>query len=110
MLKNLILLSGFSAFVVICIVGLNIYHGITLSSLPASTQKHVAPITPTFDKKSLEELKKRSVITVSLQEKSGVISVDTKEITLLTPTPSKTISASTSATPTISIPPAIIQP
>lgn len=110
MLKNLLLLSGFSTFVVVVIIGLNIYHDHELSSLPSSTQIHVTAITPNFDKKSLDQLKKRVSNPVNLQEKSGVVSEDSKKTGLVaaTPTPTVTlpIAASKSAS-TIPINPGI---
>lgn len=111
MLKNLLLLSGFSTFAVIIIIGLNVYHNYSLSSLPQSTQTHVIPIPSTFDKKTIAELKKRKPINVTIQGKSEIVSDDSKETSsqpTLTPTPSSigqlTKTASISATPTITIP------
>lgn len=111
MLKNLLLLSGFSTFAVMIIIGLNIYHNYSLSSLPQSTQAHVVPIPATFDKKTLSELKKRKPINVTIQGKSEIVSDDSKETgSGTTPTPSPTVSiqsskiASVSATPTVIIP------
>lgn len=94
MLKNLLLLTGFSTFVVVVIVGLNVYHNFTLSSLPKTTQQKIIPIDPSFDKKTLESLKKREQITVSIDEKSSVVSDDSKQT-----------GAAISASPTISISP-----
>lgn len=76
MLKNLLLLSGFSAFAVIVILSFNIYHNYTISSLPKSTQKKVINIPSTFDKKTLSELKKRSAFPVDLFEQTKVLSED----------------------------------
>lgn len=84
MLKNLILLTGFSTFVVIVIVGLNIYHNNSLSSLPGTTQKHVTSISPNFDKKTLESLEKRTPIATDLSEKSKVVSEDSQASTIPT--------------------------
>jgi len=81
MLKNLILLSGFSTFVVIVLVGLNVYHSSVTSTVPAITQIRVVPISSTFDNKTIEELKKRTPLIVSLREKSAVVSEDTKKAT-----------------------------
>lgn len=110
MLKNLLLLSGFSTFAVIIIISLNIYHNYSLSSLPQSTQTHVVPIPATFDKKTLSELKKRKPINVVIQGKSEIVSDDSKSTvsnTTLTPTPSIVEQvvkiASVSATPSVSI-------
>jgi hypothetical protein len=114
MLKNLLLLSGFSTFAVIIIIGLNVYHNYSLSSLPASTQTHVIPIPSSFDKKTLNDLKKRKPINVVIEGKSEIVSDDSKEVSAsLTPgTPTPTIQASkiasVSATPTGT--PLIVEP
>lgn len=108
MLKNLLLLSGFSTFAVIMIVGLNIYHNYSLSSLPNTTQIHVVPITPTFDKKTLDNLKKRTTVESTIEGQSGIISEDSKS-TIASPTQSVPV-ASISATPTVAVPlPQILQ-
>lgn len=107
MLKNLLLLSGFSTFAVIIIIGLNVYHNYSLSSLPQSTQTHVSPIPESFDKKTLDDLKKRETINVVIEGKSEIVSADSKETntTTITPTPSiqTTPIASISATPTVTL-------
>ena len=111
MLKNLLLLAGFSTFVVIVIVGLNVFHDHEVSSLPSSPQIHITAITPNFDVKTLNNLKKRSAISVSLQEKSAVVSEDSKQTTTL-PTPSISltpVTATKSAIPIITITP-VVQP
>jgi hypothetical protein len=95
MLKNLLLLSGFSTFAVIIIIGLNIYHNHELSTLPSTTQVHVVSIPGSFDKKTLNNLKKRVPINVDLLEKSSVVSEDSKKTGTTTPT--------TTPTPTILI-------
>lgn len=89
MLKNLLLLSAFSTFVVIVIVGLDIYHKSQISSLPPSTQRNIVPITPAFDKETLEGLKKRAPVEVNLTEKSTIISEGTRDAST-NPTPSPT--------------------
>lgn len=103
MLKNLLLLSGFSTFVVIVIIGLNIYHNYELSSLSSKTQIHVKAIVPSFDKKTLNDLKKRIPISITLQDKSSVISEDAKQTGGILQTPTPTIAlpptASRSASP-----------
>ena len=81
MLKNLFLLSGFSTFVVIVIVGLNVYHSLVTSKVPPATQIRVVPIPSSFDNKTINELKKRTPLIVSLGEKSGIVSEDTKKAT-----------------------------
>lgn len=103
MLKNLLLLSGFSTFAVIVIISFNIYHNHTLSSLPDVTQQRVVAIPSTFDKQTLMELRKRTPISVSLFDKTEVVSEDAKDTPITqTPTPSITTTqtiSSGSATP-----------
>jgi hypothetical protein len=96
MLKNLIYLSGFSLFVVIVIIALNIYHNSTISTLPAITQTRIIQITPTFDKTTIDNLKKRKQINVDLNEKSTITSVDSK---------SASESAAVEVTPTVAVKP-----
>ena len=79
MLKNLLLLSGFSTFVVIVIVGLNVYHGSVTSKVPSITKVRVVTIPNNFDIKTIDELKKRTPVIVSLKGKSGIVSEDTKK-------------------------------
>jgi len=74
MLKNLLLLSGFSTFVVIIIIGLNVYRNLTPSTLRNTTQIKIEPITPDFDTTTLGELKRRVPVRVDLSEESTVIS------------------------------------
>lgn len=88
MLKNLLYLTGFSTFVVIVIIALDVYHNYELSQLPPITQKNIIPISKNFDTKTLDELKKREAITVNLQNKSTVVSEDSKDTTSsVTPSP-----------------------
>ena len=77
MLKDLVILTGFSTFVVVVIIGLNLYHEYRISTVPINTQEHVIPINPTFDLKTIDSLKKRSLIQVNLQDKSSIVSKDT---------------------------------
>lgn len=93
MLKNLFLLSGFSTFVVIVLVSLNVYHSLVTSTVPSITQIRIVPIPATFDSKTIDELKKRTSVIVNLKEKSGIVSEDTKKASesavpvIKTPTP-----------------------
>lgn len=100
MLKNLLLLSAFSTFAVIIIIGFNVYHNYTLSSLPNLTKKRVVSIPASFDKETLDELKIRTPIVVDLFEKTKVISEDSQGLSS-TPTPTDIVSqvASSSSIP-----------
>lgn len=93
MLKNFLYLTAFSTFVVIVIVALDVYHKYQVSSLKENTKRRVVSISPNFDDKTLESLKNRVPITVSLEGKSTVVSVDSKSAQL-TPTPTISITFS----------------
>ena len=110
MLKNLILLSGFSTFVVIVIVGLGIYHDYNKSSLMSNTQVHVIAITPGFDKKTLTSLRKRIPVAVNLQEKSSVVSEDSKKTASLTPSITPAVNLSKISTNSGAITPLLKSP
>ncbi len=103
MFKNLILLSGFSAFVVFAIIALSIYHTRTTSTLTPITQAYSTPIEPSFDEKTLRELKNRNTVTVDLKGKSGVITqgeIDaTQGGTLSIPSATPTQTVRTTPTP-----------
>lgn len=100
MLKNLLLLSGFSTFVVVVIIGLNIFHNNTLSSLSEHTQQHITPIVSSFDSQTLNELKEREPISVSLTTKSSIISDDARPVTdTSTPTPSPSTNPTSTSSP-----------
>ena len=93
MLKNFLYLTAFSTFVVIVIVALDVYHKYQVSSLKENTKRRVISISPNFDEKTLESLKSRVPINVTLEGKSTVVSVDSKSGDL-TPTPTISISFS----------------
>ena len=93
MLKNFLYLTAFSTFVVIVIVALDVYHKYQVSSLKENTKRRVISISPNFDEKTLESLKSRVPINVTLEGKSTVVSVDSKS-GVLTPTPTISISFS----------------
>lgn len=98
MLKNLLILSAFSAFAVVVIISLNIYHNYTLSSLPKTTKTRIIPLKPNFDTDTIEELKKRTPIGVNLSEKTEVVSEDAQGLsTTPTPSPDTQETSSTSA-------------
>ena len=106
MLKNLLLLSGFSTFAVVIIIALTVWHNYQLSSISQTTQAHVVPIPASFDKKTLNDLKKRKTIDVVIGGKSEIVSSDSQDASTITvtitpsPTIQTTLIASVSATPT----------
>lgn len=78
MLKNLLLLAGFSTFVVVVIIGLNLFHESQLNSLPKTTQKRIKEIPAKFDTDTLNDLKGRLTIPSDITEDSAVLSEDSR--------------------------------
>lgn len=73
-----ILISGF--FLVISWIIFSIYHNVKTSTIPEATNIQIAPIAPSFDMKSIADIKKRIKIQAVFEEK-------------ITPTPTATNSA-----------------
>lgn len=73
MLKNLLLLSAFTTFVVAVWIGLTIKHNLTDTTISKPTQSHIIPITPGFDIKTISELKKRDTINASLANQTEIL-------------------------------------
>ncbi len=61
--KNLITLLVLIVIVVTALVGSNIYHSAVTSTIPEILAIQVKPITPTFQIKVLDELKKRTKVS-----------------------------------------------
>lgn len=74
MLKNLFLLSAFTAFCVAIWIGLEIQHNATNTTISKPTQSHILPILSSFDTKTLGELKKRDIVRAILSEPIGIFS------------------------------------
>ena len=99
MIKNLLILSGFTAFVVFLWIGLTVFHNSVDTQIPTTTQKRIIPITPAFDIKTLDALKKREIIKTNLTSQPQLLNDSaTKSSALNTPI-SIPSSASSSATP-----------
>lgn len=81
-----ILVSGF--FLVIAWIGFNIYHNSKTSTIPEATSIQITPITPSFDQKTIKEIKTRRNVQAIFEGKS-------------TPTPTATNSAIPTTLPTI---------
>lgn len=76
MLKNFLYLAAFSTFAVIVYVAVTVYHELKVSPLKPQTQENIIPISPNFDKETLNKLKDRKKIQVNLNLKSVVFSGD----------------------------------
>lgn len=70
MIKHLLYLSILTTFAVASWLGFNIYHNITNSTVSTSTNVKIVPISPVFDIKTLQTLKKRIIIPANLTEKT----------------------------------------
>lgn len=92
MLKNFLLLTAFSTFVVIVIVALDVFHKYQVSSLKENTKRRVVSISPNFDTDTMESLRNRKPIIVGLEGKSAVVSEDSSSGTTPTPSPTSTLS------------------
>lgn len=68
MLKNLLYFAIFSTFLVLVVVGLNVYHNFTTSTVANDTSIKIVPITPSFDIKTIKMLESRLSIPVNLSE------------------------------------------
>ena len=62
----LIILVLLFVFVVVWIGG-SIYHNIASSTISETTNRDISPITPTFDVKTINKLKKRQAISPSFE-------------------------------------------
>lgn len=70
MIKNILYLSILINVGVLALIGFNVYHNSKTSTVSEDTNIQAAPITPTFDTKTIDELKTRSEIIVNLQDKA----------------------------------------
>lgn len=99
MIKNLLILSGFTAFVVFLWIGLTVFHNSVDTQIPVTTQSRIVPITPSFDTTTLDSLKKREVVQTNLASEAQLLNDSaTKSSSIVTPFSVPT-TASESATP-----------
>lgn len=75
-----LMVSGFA--IVVVWVGFNIYHNAKTSTIPEATSIQIAPISPSFDTKTIDIIKKRKKIP-------PVFEINTN------PTPSESTSSAT---------------
>lgn len=87
MLKNLLLIVVFTLFSVVALIAFNIYHNVTTSKISEDAAKQVIPITPSFDKETLNQIETRRVIQADLSEQPA-ISGPTPTANLIQPIPS----------------------
>lgn len=76
MLKNLIFLFGFSAFVTMVWVGTTVYHNSAESKISESNLKKIEPINPVFDLETLKKLDTKQEMPVNLSEQLDIIGED----------------------------------
>ncbi|MBI2195809.1 MAG: hypothetical protein HYU48_02085, partial [Candidatus Levybacteria bacterium] len=61
--KDILLLIISSFFLVVFWIAFNIYHNIVTSTIPETLSVQIFPISPTFDKKTINAIKERIQIT-----------------------------------------------
>lgn len=109
MLKNLVYLAIFTTFLVAVVIGLNIYHNVTKSTVSSDAAIQIIPITPRFNEDTIKMLQSRTSVQVNLNaqiiQPTGGSTVlpsigVSKTETLVTPTtPASETQGSPSATP-----------
>lgn len=73
MKKNDLIILLSSIFIFVCLwIGFNIYHNSVSSTISPSVDIQIAPISPNFDTKIIEELKKRESVTPVFQLNNSV--------------------------------------
>lgn len=88
-------------------IAFSVYHNFVTSTIPEGQAQRIAPITPNFDTKVIEQLKKREKLSAftQIQITSAPSPIATVQATLTptpqitTPTPSSTPSGSLTPTP-----------
>ncbi len=92
-MKNIILFSGVTFFMVFVWISLSIYHNQTTSTVAPSVTTQIAPIVPTFDTQVLSNLKTRTPVPANLSQsmqlfgKVTLLSSVSATTTPKTPTP-----------------------
>lgn len=95
MLKNFILLFGFSTFVTIVWIIATIHHNSVTSKISPVNKSRIAPIESSFDKKAIDGLKTKENIRANLSESANIITdpdsiVASKSSTIEIPTTTQT--------------------
>lgn len=67
MFKNLVYLGILTTFVVFSMVGFNIYHSYTTSTISQDTSEAITPIPSSFNKGSLDNLRQRKSVSVDFK-------------------------------------------
>lgn len=73
MLKNLIILFGFSTFVTIVWIGTTIFHNSAQSQISESNQRKIEPINSNFDMDTFDQLDTRQEVVVNLSDQLDII-------------------------------------
>lgn len=93
--KDILFLSISFFIVVVAWIGFNLYHNYVTSTINPDLQMQINPITPTFDRQTIEKLKTRALITPAYDFSGGAIVNEPS----LTPSTSQIKTSSNSATP-----------
>jgi len=73
MLKNIIFLFGFSAFVTIFWIATTIYHNSATSKISSNNLKKIEPINSSFDNATIQILNTRTTVPVDLSENLNIV-------------------------------------
>ena len=94
-MKNIILFSGVTFFMVFAWISLSIYHNQTTSTITPNVQTQIAPIVPKFDTQTLNNLKTRTPVEVNLSQAMQLFG----KVTLLSSVSAKTTPQTLTAPP-----------
>lgn len=86
-MKDFIYLSALTSFVVFSWIVFSIVHNLSNSTIPPNTSILITPIPASFDRKTLDEIKKRKNLSVNLEES---LVASTTPIPTSTPIPTPT--------------------
>ncbi len=101
--KDILLLAGSFFFLVLLYLGFSVYHNSVTSTISGDLNTQIVPISPTFDEKTISDLKKRSVITPVYEtggqtSPSPIPSVQASPTPVPTASPSSQLNTNTSTT------------
>jgi hypothetical protein len=78
-MKNIILFSAVTFFMVIVWIGFSIYHNQTSSTVAPNVASQMNPITPRFDTQVIESLRNRKQVIVSLNQTMQLLDTAPKQ-------------------------------
>ena len=70
MYKSLLYIAILTATVVASWIGFSVYHGYTTSTISSDESIIITPISPSFDRETIEKIKTKKVIRADLSEQT----------------------------------------